>query len=137
MTITLTHPSAGPSSTPLALELPDDLEWTDEHSYSPVVQAVEHTTTGALIIDNYAKQAGRPITLQGAQDRAWVALSVVQTLRAWAQVPGLVLSLSLRGAAHSVVYDHARTALEAQPIMFFSDPAADDFYQIALRFIEV
>lgn len=128
--ITLTHPAEG------VLTLPDQLEWPDEFAWKQVEQTTTYTTTGALLIEAAAKQAGRPITLQGSETRAWCTRGALVTLRAWAATPGQALTLALRGANYDVVFDHAGGALSATPIVDFSDPDTDDWYFITLRFLE-
>ena len=85
MAITLTH---APSST--TVTLPDALSWADEYAWSPVEQAKTYTTTGALLIEEGVKQAGRPITLEGSEDSTWCTRALVDQLHAWAATPGIV-----------------------------------------------
>jgi hypothetical protein len=68
------------------ITLPDHLEWIDEFSFDAVAQRAVRGVTGALHIDEVALTAGRPITLQGADDR-WVERAAIETLHAWAQTP--------------------------------------------------
>ena len=70
-----------------ALMLPDDLLWTDEHAWTPAVASTAYLLTGALLVQSASRQAGRPITLTGAVDMAWVPRASVSTLHAWASVP--------------------------------------------------
>ena len=49
--------------TGVALPLPDDLLWSDEHAWSPAVANASYLITGALLIQSATRQAGRPITL--------------------------------------------------------------------------
>lgn len=136
--ITLTHPTAGPANTPLALALPDQLSWPDEFTWAPVLQTSEYTTTGALVLDAWAKQAGRPITLQAAQDRAWCPRATASTLRTWVAQPGQTFTLALRGATHTVVFNHeGGGAMGAEPVIDFSDPDDADYYILTLRFLEI
>lgn len=132
MTITLTVAAS-------TLALSPDLYWSDENAWTPVRQSVEPSLTGALLISTAALQAGRPITLQPPDDSsAWVSRSAVDQLCAWAAVPGLVLSLTLRGTARDVVFrHHDGTALDARPIFHYSDVDAADRYLVTLRFMEV
>lgn len=132
MAITLTH--SGNS-----LELPDALSWTDEFTWSPVEQSKTYTTTGALLIEEHVKQAGRPVTLEGAEDRTWCTRSLVEQLRAWAAQSGLVMTLVLRGTARQVMFDHEKGALLGLPVNFYADGAIDasDFYVPTLRLLEV
>lgn len=114
--IVLTHPTAGAGATPLALALPPDLLWVDQYGWQQVAQSKEYTSTGALLLETWAKQAGQPLTLQGTQDRAWCARGTLATLRTWASVPGLVLSLAHRGTTYSVAFDHDSAPITAEPL---------------------
>ena len=134
MAITLTH-----TATATAVTLPDALSWADEYTYSPVQQTKTYTTTGALLIEEAARQTGRPITLEGEQDRTWCTRALVDQLRAWAATPGLVLSLLLRGTLRNVMFDHEKGALQGLPVLFYADGSieASDFYVPTLRLFEV
>ena len=137
MPITLTHPTAGPSATPLVLELPTDLIWIDEFAFRQVEQQREYTSTGALIVDEWRKQTGRPITLEGDVTYAWCQRGTLQTLNTWASQPGLRMTLSRMGATHPVAWDHQAGAIEAAPIVAYSDPEPEDFYALTLKFVEL
>lgn len=134
MVITLTNSIAG-----VTLALPDQLEWPDEFAWQQVVQASEYTTTGALVLDAWVKQSGRPITLKGSEKRAWCARGALLTLRTWASVPGLQMTLAgLRGVSRVVVFDHSGEAISADPIGFERADIADtDKYAITLKFLEI
>ena len=63
------------------VELPEDLEWADEYTAWKVGQVVRYSLTGALIVQEAALQAGRPVTLQslelgGGDYAATVSLAV-------------------------------------------------------------
>jgi len=116
--ITLTHPTAGAGATPQALTLPRELLWVDEYAWSPVVSQQAYTGTGALVIDHWLRQAGRPMTLQAEQTRAWCERGALETLRQWAAQPAVVFALSYLGRAFSVAFDSAngQGPLSAEPI---------------------
>lgn len=132
--ITLTHT---PSS--ITLTLPDALSWADEYTWSPVEQTKTYTTTGALLIEEGVKQAGRPITLEGSEDRTWCTRALVDQLHAWAQTPATVLTLTLRSTPRTVTFDHEKGALQGLPVQFFADGSIEqsDWYVPTLRFIEL
>ena len=134
MAITLTHTA---SST--TLTLPDALNWTDEYTWSPVQQSQTYTTTGALLIEEGVKQAGRPITLQGEIDKTWCTRAMVDQLHAWANTPALLLTLTLRGTARQVTFDHSKEALQGLPVLFYQDASigSDDWYVPTLKFLEL
>ena len=132
--ITLTH-----TPTAITLTLPDALSWADEYSWSPVEQTKTYTTTGALLIEEGTKQAGRPITLEGDADRTWCTRAVVDQLHAWAATTSLVLTLTLRGVPRNVTFDHEKGALQGLPVQFFADASIDaaDYYVPTLRLLEL
>lgn len=120
------------------LELPDDLHWADEHAWSPVAQTVEHALDGALLVFTTARQAGRPITLAGAEDRAWITRAEVEQLRTWAALPGQQLTLTLHGTARTVVFRHQDgTVVDAEPVMFWVPMLDTHYYTLTLRLMEV
>lgn len=118
------------------VNLSDDLQWSDEW-WSPVDQSVERSITGALIIQSAAQLAGRPITLQGSDDSAWVARSAIEQLRNWSIVAGKQLQLTLRGTSRTVLFRHQDTAIDADPVVPYGDVQAGDFYRVTLRFMEI
>jgi hypothetical protein len=85
------------------------------------------------------KVAGRPITLEPEDDgSAWMTREVIEQLRNWAAGPGTVLELTLRGVSRNVLFRHQDgAALEARPVVHFSDVASADFYLATLRFMEI
>lgn len=119
------------------LTLPDDLSWDDEFSWQAVEQRAEYSITGALIVEASAKQSGREITLAGDDTGGWVLRSLLITLQAWAALPAQAFTLALRGGTYTVAFDQARTAVQARPVVDFSDPDGSDYYIPTLRFIEV
>jgi hypothetical protein len=131
MSITL---SAGAVNLPLH----PDLYWADEFSYTPVEQATERSVSGALIVDTYLRDSGIPITLQpDDDDSAWMTHATLSQLRTWAAVPGQVMVLTLRGLARTVIFRHEDGAIEAQPVVHFSDTQSADMYRVTLRLMEV
>jgi hypothetical protein len=135
MAITLTHPTAGAGSTPLALTLPPDLIWENEFAWRQVEQTTEYASTGALVIDQWVKQAGRPMTLKGDMTYGWALRSLIATLNAWAAQTELQLTLLRNGTAWAVIFDHAAGSIEAEPVVPYSDPEDGDSYTLTLRFL--
>jgi hypothetical protein len=129
-------------ATGVALPLPDDLLWSDEHAWSPAVTSVSYLLTGALLVQSATRQAGRPITLAGPADMAWVTRATVATLHNWAAVP---LSASsgrfdltfLDRRAFTVAFRHIDTAIEAEPVLGFPARFDTDFYRITLRLMQI
>jgi hypothetical protein len=134
MTITLTNGGT-------TLSLPPDLIWADELTWSAVAQSAERGIFGTLIIDAMARNGGRPITLQGDGDSAWIDRGTLRTLGAWAQTPGLRMALDVRGEIFTVVFDHGpeeeMRAIAMSAVIDYSDKQDGDYYcSLVLRFIE-
>lgn len=114
-----------------------DLRWNDEF-WSPVAQTETRAITGNSIIQVAPLVGGKPITLAPDDDSsAWTPLSVLNQLRTWAATPGQLMTLSLRGVDYTVLWRHQDKAVEANPLVHYSDTAGEDFYLATLRFIEV
>ena len=126
----------------LELDLPNDLDWIDEFNWSPVQASNHYTITGALVIEQGVKQAGRPITLKSPEDGlGMVPRSTLATMRAWASIRGTRYTLKLERPADTrsflVEFDLTGGLIEANPARGFTfhDPS-EEFY-ITVRFIEV
>ena len=129
-------------ATGVACALPDDLLWADEHAWSPAVASVSYLLTGALLVQSATRQAGRPITLVGPSDMAWVTRATVATLHTWAAAPLAAASgwfeLTLRDArVFTVAFRHADTAIDAEPVLGFPAQSDTDFYRITLRLMQL
>lgn len=97
------------------VELPVDMRWLDEFEWAQTAQATpERSITGALIIQQSPKVAGRNITLGG--EWVWLTHKDLTTLRAWSDEPALVLTLSLHGEEHSVIFRIHEGALDVEPV---------------------
>ena len=131
MSITLTY--SGTTAT-----LSDRLHWSDEYDWSPVEQSTEYSTEGALLVDVAVKLAGRPITLEGSDTAAWLSRAVCDTLQAWAALPGIELTLVVRGVAHTVMFDHAQKGFAATPVWKLLDGeiTPELLYLPTFRFLE-
>ena len=64
------------------IQLPNGLRFSVEFDWTPVTQATAYSLTGALIVEQAEKQAGRPITLVGGKDFAWLTRTEVAALKA-------------------------------------------------------
>lgn len=118
-----------------AIALPTDLLWVDEYSWSPVKQTLTAAVDGTLVIEAAAALAGRPITLQGDTDYAWISRATLEALRLKQAQPGLVMVLTLLGETHNVLFN--QPGITAKLIVDYSNPAAEDIYSVTLKFIEV
>lgn len=133
MSITLEHLG-------VTLDLDPDLYWVDENQYSPVEQSVDVGLTGALIVqaDGDPTRPGRPITLQPEDEfSAWMIRADLDQLNAWAAIADANFVLTLRGVARTVKFRHQdKPAVDAKPVVHYSDVLAGDFYLVTLKFME-
>ena len=131
MAITLTN-------TTTTLELPDDLIWSDRHSWSPVEQNVQTSITGAMLIDVGTRLSGRPITLVADEQHAWMSYSTISQLKAWADIPGRVLTLGIDGQTFDVVFrHHEKPAIDVTPVVDYNTLDTQDWFFGTLKFMEV
>lgn len=129
-------------SNGLAITLPDDLLWTDEHAWSPPISSVSYLINGALLVQSAIRQAGRPITLVGAIDMAWVTRATISTLHTWSAIAldsnAGRFELRLADArVFTVGFRHTDTAIEAEPVLGFPARRESDYYRITLRLMEL
>ncbi len=112
------------------VELPDDMAWPDRYSWQSVEVSVEYSLTGAAIVQSAEKQAGRPITLQSMDNRAWVTRETVDALKALQADAEATYSLSVRGESYDVVIQ----SVEAEPLFDWADDS--DSCAVTLKLIE-
>lgn len=128
MSITLTAGAAN-------ITLPEDLRWSDE-DWAPVGQTMTRGITGAAIVQSRARTAGRPITLEPPdEDSAWMTRAVLVQLRNLAAIPGQVMTLTMSGQTYSVAFRHQDNAIETEPVVFYNDENASDYFLTTLRFM--
>lgn len=114
-----------------SLTLPDDPVWIDEFDTSPVVQAIERSLTGALIIEEATTTKGRNITL----DVAWLTRAELLALKALADVPDTDYSLTILQGSFTVRF--RRPPYEVKPIRGLADPDSTDVYQVTVNLMTV
>jgi hypothetical protein len=123
----------------LSVALPGDLLWADESSYSPVVQTVAPSITGAALVMAEALQY-RPITLRPASDTASpITLGACRQLRAWADTPLQEMTLTLRGMTWDVIWRHNdNPALDWRLAFHVDEPDDSDLCFLGdLRFLTI
>lgn len=126
------------TDTSASVALPDDYYWEDEHA-SVVAQSVETGLTGAALIQEAARQY-REMTLRPwATDASWISRATLDTLRAWANVPGLAMTLTRLGQTHSLRWRSDNgAALDREPVVYWvndtADAADEPQYRVTLRF---
>ena len=120
------------------LTLPGDLLFSDDYNgWTPVEQSLAYTLEGNLVIEESVKLAGRPISLQGAVNRAWIERGMLEQLRT-RLTPGKEMALVLAdGRTFTVTWRHGATPIEAEPVMPLA-PVDDTLdYVVTLRLLEL
>lgn len=117
------------------LALPDDLRWSDEFAWSPVVRSQQYGLTGALILQEAVRKKGRPITLEAKKEALgyiWVARSTIAALYALVSTPQWSSTLTLEdGRAFTVAFREA--GLIAEPIQHIAPHQDADPYTFTLK----
>lgn len=119
------------------VELPADVWWENEFSWSPVEQVREYAVTGALVVDLGERQAGRPITMTSNVRGGWVSRGTVKALRALADVAGATYTLTLGDGREFTVMFDLQQPFDASPLRAAGDMTDATRYRITLRLIEV
>lgn len=118
------------------LTIPDgEFWWSDEFSFEPLAQTTELTVGGDLIVDQWAVNTGRPITLAPHSDaHGWLLRADWQTLNGWRALADTTFILRGLGADRTVIF--GRPALETQPV-HSTDRQADEWWRGLIRLLEV
>lgn len=120
-----------------AIQIPEDVWWSDEFGWSAIEQRTTYSLTGALIVHVGKRQSGRQITLASSPKGGWVERNVVVALQAQRAMPDEQFLLVLAdGRQFTVMHDNAR-AFEAVPVRPACDLTAASSYRITLPLIEV
>ena len=105
------------------ITLPQGMIWSDEMDWTPVAMETTYSLTGALIFERTEKQAGRPITLTGGRNFAWISRANLLSLRGLLQQDE-DLTLTLHDARSFTVRPAADPLQAAAlPIVLDSGPA--------------
>lgn len=122
---------------PDSVDISDDFEWPDEYTWPKVALQKTYSVTGALLIETNTRQTGRPITLVGTEQHAWMQRIDLAQVRTFVETPGAELELVFRDQTFNVMFDHEAGALEVVPVADFAEPDDADFFYVTMRFIEV
>ena len=117
------------------LALPSDLQWQDEFAWTPVEQSTDFSLVGNLVVQEGSRQDGRPITLFGGREAAWITRADLQQLQALASVPEQQLTLDLWGTTYNVIF--RRPALGVEPIYRQTNPGPDHKYAVTINLMEI
>ena len=118
--------------------LPDDLEWTDEFDWTPVEDAIDTALSGSLIIHTGSRAKGRPVTLEGNTEQAWISRETMLGVKALADSPPSALVLDYHGRTFNVRFRYQDKPYTSRPVLFRSgEPDLADWYTVIIRLMEV
>lgn len=119
--------------------LPDDLLWVNEFDWNPVEQNIEHSLTGALLVQEGEYKHGRSIVLSGNGEAGWVSRKTVQDLQALSSDSGRLMTLTLPDMRQlDVIFDRSSgSPVMANPVLEEAYPADNSYYYLSLRLITV
>lgn len=121
-----------------AVVLDAGMIWSDEFDWRPVEASQEYGVTGALIIDTATRLAGRPITLEGADDHGWITRTTLASLVGLAASPTDTFTFThADGRTFTVMFAPGAEPIAARPIARPERPPAEWPYVVTLRLIEV
>ncbi|WP_230660420.1 hypothetical protein [Psychrobacter sp. I-STPA10] len=125
------------NDTKESIELPDDMHWNDEFSWSKIAQSnPEWTLTGSMVVQQGTKKAGRPITLTG--DWIWHRREDLLLLRSWCDVAKLTMTLThYDGREFQVIWRLHDTGIDAQPVYYQTPETEDEPYLATFKLMTI
>ena len=115
-------------------ELPEEMIWLDEFTWSTVKATTTRTIQGKYIVreSSVPDNAGRPITL--TSDNAWAERDAVIQLRSWTDDTLRELVLVMHdGSTFACRFRHWEEPLTAELVLPHAFPESTTLYKITLR----
>lgn len=129
--------------TKAVIHLPYDLYPIDDLDWSDVVSSAVYTLSGAYVVQQSMKKAGKPLTLQSdaGLGLGFVVRETVNQLHKQCALIDAIFELEYvaDGGRKSVnvMFDHSQTPIKAVPAKGFNSPNLDDYFAVTLRFVVV
>ncbi len=132
------------------LELPGDLVFSDEYDWCEVERKSEYSLSGALIVSESVKLAGRPITLEarqesthkqrlnetGAYGHIWITRQTLDSLLSKANTPENEMTLVLSdNRTFTVMF--REEGITAKPLYHIMPHDDADPYHVVIKLITV
>jgi len=118
--------------------LPDELEWVDEVSWSPIEQKLDYSVTGSLLIQSSEKQAGRYITLQGKPESGWIDRPTLESLLTLRDSNATMTLLLSDGRSFSVKFRYSDTPIEVVSVRGYDNFNTNALYTVGtIKLMEV
>ncbi len=80
-----------------AIELDQDMVWSDQFLYNPQNASVQDTLGGGRIVQNFVKmnETGRPVTLESLDQQGYQEQSTVELLKTLTEQPEAIYTLTI------------------------------------------
>lgn len=130
------------NTTSAEILLPD-LLWDDEFKWNPVSSVKTWTLSGSLVVEQFEKLEGRPVTLRSpGDDMGWITRLQLTALQTAASLLDRKFTLHLEYSpdvrTFVVAFDHdSNNPVEAVPVKGFPHHVEDERFTVTLRLIEV
>jgi len=118
-----------------SLVLPDDLQWVDEFTWTPVQNDVVYLLNGSVLISSIARTSGRPITLVSQENGAFLTRTMIESLYTISGTADLEMVVTLHDE-RSFDVKFNTVPFTAKPIVFFSPQINTDYYSVSINLIE-
>ncbi|PID65083.1 MAG: hypothetical protein CR962_00175 [Gammaproteobacteria bacterium] len=111
-----------------SIELPQDLHWIDEFTWSDLAQSTPvYTLGGSVILQQSTKQSGRPITLSG--EWVWLRRGDYEKLQAWSAEAKLHMRLThYDGREFMTTFRTHDKAIDCEPVLYRTPELPSDEY---------
>lgn len=120
--------------------LSDGMLYVDEHDWSPIVGNAQRTLSGAMVVQEFIRKGGRPMTLKSLPNRGWLRRHTLNALKAVRDTGGeYQLHYLADGTVKqvAVVFDSTQSAITATPVEDKPSPNLNDYFAVELRFLEI
>ena len=109
------------------VSLPEDLVWTDRFGpWAPVVQTTSYSQGGTMYVWESNLLAGKPITLEGFVDSAWLTIGDYETLAAMATTGQTYTLVCPWGQSIQVRFRGSEGRIQAEQLVDQTDPDVVD-----------
>jgi len=123
------------------VSLPEDLIWEDKFSWSGVDSRASASRGGFPIIFEQAVSSGRPITLTGGPNHAWIEHGVLQSVFDLAGIPLATYDLVMGVDTRTVRFvNNDPPAVSALPVLEMPDEeyqSTDWFHSLIIKLMEI
>ena len=116
-----------------SVTLDNDMIWSDEYAFNPVLASARRTIGGGIYVQEFAAQiAGRAITLEATATQGWQLKTTVDSLHTLAAAPGATYALTIDSLSITVRFANETDngPIQMQPVTTLTGTVPDTIYYI-------